>query len=202
MKMKMIFSILLTLSIMSISSLTTAAKPEVCPGQVHFEAKIDNNVVNLARPYPGIPAAPLYLPYTMGVAAVKLTKGADEVKMKCSLLGEPTGLADPTYDHMIVCDDALQSELSFTTTMINHTETITEILQDSEIKNYCQIFEDIYYQNAFEELSAAPGTRPGKGLFNGAGGNLRVVGCTNVRTNGEININMGAEGCFDLPNWP
>jgi len=204
MKMKMIFSILLTLSI---TLAVTTVQADDCANVVHLKGTIDNNAVTIAHPYE-LPEDAYFKSHTMGIGQLTLTKGNKVVYLTCALSGEPTGTTNlefPTYDHMIVCNDKSQSEVSFSTWTVGFSTNPTDILKNSEIQRYCT--KDGLIYAAFEEITFVNGVKQSKGLFEGASNldetlPITVVGCINVVNDGlEPQINMGIEGDLCLPNW-
>jgi len=216
MKMKMIFSILLTLSI---SLPFTTVQANDCAKVVHLKGTVDNNAVTPATSTS---------PFTMGVANLTYTTDKNVVDLTCALLGEPTGQAPSeqnpgpvqTYYHKIVCNDKLQSELSFKTyawyPALN--TDLTAVLSNSEIHRFCtkDDFPSSAPYAAFEEAILVDPAMQSKGLFKGASNledldesiPLRAAGCVNTfnyyfveglgYVPGEMRINMEVEGdlCF------
>jgi hypothetical protein len=205
--MKTAFSIVSALSIVLV--ITAAQANDECK-RVKIKGEIDNNIVNIQSPNN-------LGDYTMGVADLKAKRGRKTVKLTCTLLGEPTGdLTLPglkQYDHMIVCDDSDQSELSFRTGFVNVGPSNNydagffpipglPILSDDEIDHFCGSEATVW----FIERADVNEARRSKGLFEGAKGGLDVVGCVNIVGYEDDGVpiqevNMDVSGKLCLPNW-
>jgi len=195
--MRTTFSIVLVLSIVfSITMVQAIQAEDTCTvgTNVSVRGEIDNNAVNLE--YPNELGQ-----YTMGIADIKIGDDKQMVKMNCALLGEPTGEENPyvghQYDHMIVCNDGQQSEIAFKTTIVAQDSYLPNVLTSDEIEDFCHNPGAVL---GFEEKAEVNEDRFSKGLFQGASGNLRIVGCVNL-VDSVVEINMGVEGALCLPNW-
>lgn len=136
--------------------------------------------------------------YTTGVANVKVKKpnSAKSEKLTCTLLGEPTGTAPGSgyqYEHLLVCDDAAQSEISFQT-YLTGTDVSPDVLDE-----YCTSEAS----SPFVEEAVVNTGRRLKGLFAGvSNGTVRIEGCVNpvgFDQGPVLEINMavvGGEVCY------
>ena len=189
---KLFFSVVFVITV----GVTNVQAAENCVSgeSVSVKGDIDNNIVNVRNPN-GLGL------YTMGVARLGLKSERKSIKLHCALLGEPTGEQNPTvghqYDHMIVCDDGQQSEIAFKTRFVAQDSTLTNVLTNEEIEDFCHT---PYAVVAFKELAEVNGERLTKGVFQGASGQLIVAGCVNALGSG-MEVNMSVKGDLCLPNW-
>lgn len=190
-------STLQIIPVLSLAFCISTVKAE-CPDDsvsASISGEINNNTVSVVSPNDAVIIDPASQFYTLGVADIKIKTRGERLNMNCTLLGEPTGTppgGGHQYDHMLVCDDALQSEIAF------ETKFIPGELSSDEIDDFCydgQILQ-------FVEEATINEHRRRKGLFAGASGALTVKGCVNfvgVDPYPIIEINMGVEGEVCLP---
>jgi hypothetical protein len=188
------------ISLLGLTFCTAAVKAECDPltsTTAVVSGEINNNAVSIVSPNDAVISDPTGQTfYTLGVADIKMIKSNSRIKLNCTLLGEPTGIAPGygnQYDHMLVCDDEQQSEISF------ETRFIPGELSDDEIDDFCDNEQSVQ----FVEEAIVNENRRRKGLFANATGAVIVKGCVNfvgADPYPVIEINMGVEGDVCLPN--
>lgn len=191
-----------------ILSIASAQASSQCPNgtMVKLTGEINNNAIAVASFVPlGDPPGNV----TLGVARLKLFAQGEREHLTCTLLGEPTGLnevGDVAYDHIVVCDDPAQSELSFRTTLTGRQhfweEGFPNLLRTRVAEEYCRSSDDgtVFAYQAFTEKAVANSERTTKGVFAGATGSIGVAGCVNI-VGGAAEINMMVKGNLCLSNW-
>lgn len=193
----------LTVLLILVASTAHASEPTCSDGTlVSMTGEINNNAIDVVS---FIPSSQV----TLGVARLKLFANGKNEKLTCTLLGEPTGLdavGAVTYDHIIVCDDTVQSELSFETTLTGrqffYEEGFPDLLPGKVAEEYCRSFVDhgnFSFQAFTEEAETNP-DRTTKGVFKDAAGSVDVAGCVNL-VGGAAEVNMTVEGKLCLSSW-
>jgi len=192
----------LTVLLILLASTAHASEPTCSEGTlVSMTGEINNNAIDVVSFMPSGQV-------TLGVARLKLFANGKNEKLTCTLLGEPTGsdgVGEVTYDHIIVCDDTAQSELSFETTLTGrqfYSEAgFPDLLPGKVAEEYCGPLDPgIFAFQAFTEEAETNPNRTTKGVFQDAAGSVDVAGCVNI-VGGVAEVNMMVEGKLCLSNW-
>ena len=191
-----------TISLILAASTAHASEPTCSDGTlVSMTGEINNNAIEVVSFTPNGSV-------TLGVARLKLFADGKNEKLTCTLLGEPTGseeVGEVTYNHIIVCDDTAQSELSFETTLTGrqfYSEPgFPDLLPGKVAEEYCGSLDSgIFAFQAFTEEAVTNPIRTTKGVFEDAAGSVDVAGCVNV-VGGAAEVNMMVEGKLCLSSW-
>lgn len=183
---------LFALALAATPVLASAEAPACTSGQLAYvSGEINNNAIVFNGP----------LPQTLGIAHLRVSSKhrnqrgkRNRARLTCALHGVPNTDQAHDFDHRIVCDDDVQSELSFNTHF-----TGEEPLKPRLESRLCQGQVLSYFQ----EYSVPDTTDPAKGLFQGVyEGELTISGCVNAGDDSapDIQINMVVDGYLCLEN--